>query len=218
MNLVEYAKSELARIEHDGEGMQDYMDECVLKMIEMFSRQGHSGFTAHYAIGELERLLRWLPLTPLTGEDDEWNDLGEGTYQNKRCSKVFKKNGDAYDIEGKIFSEDGGETWFANGNSRVPVTFPYMPPTTPEKVLLTKSEKEATAWIRAEEELPLEDTDVIVTDGRSVWIDQIYMEDYTDEGEAMYLWDSGRDWLGTAWMPLPELPEWKKEGQHEQHR
>jgi hypothetical protein len=66
------------------------------------------------------------PLTPLTGGDEEWVEVTPGCLQNKRCSHVFKENGQAYDIQGKVFREASGST-YTSGDSRVPVTFPYMP-------------------------------------------------------------------------------------------
>ena len=100
MELMSYAESELARIPHDQDGMQDLMDEYILEIIKTFGEQGHSGFSADYAISVLERLLRFKPITLLTGEDDEWEDTGYGTWQNKRCSSVFKESdGTCHDIE-----------------------------------------------------------------------------------------------------------------------
>ena len=95
-------------------------------MVEVFAEEGHSGSSAGYAIGLLEKLLRFEPLQPLTGEDSEWFDHGDGVFQNTRCSHVFKENGEAYDIDGIIFREPDGSC-FTNFKSRVPVTFPYVP-------------------------------------------------------------------------------------------
>ena len=69
-------------------------------------------------------------------------------------------------------------------------------------------------WIMSENGLPQEGEQVIVTDGKSVWIDEIYCVEVTDKGPD-WQWDSGWDWIGTAWMPRPALPEWKKEGSDE---
>jgi hypothetical protein len=82
------------------------------------------------------------PLTPLTGEDDEWNEVRTGVFQNKIYSAVFKdgKDGQAYNVEGKIFSDDEGKTWFTNRNSRVYIDFPYIVPDKPEKVILVKED------------------------------------------------------------------------------
>lgn len=139
--MKEWARRELERIPQDEEGMQGSINEGILEVVEVFVEQGHSGFSASYALSVLRRLLNWKPLTPLTGEDDEWcKPLDEdGTQQNKRCSSVFRKNHDnctAYDIDGKIFSRDGGETWFSCRDSLVSVNFPYRVPEEPERIIL----------------------------------------------------------------------------------
>lgn len=68
------------------------------------------------------------PLTPLTGEAHEWNEIGENYFQNNRCSHVFKENGRAYDSHGKIFRDPTGAT-YTSINSRVNIEFPYIPTT-----------------------------------------------------------------------------------------
>lgn len=141
MGLVEYAKSELARIGRDEDGMQDMISKNILSIVEMFSEQGHSGFSAGYALSVLDRLLRFKPLTPLTGEDDEWNEISHGTQQNKRCSSVFRNaDGTAHDIDGIIVSDNGGITWFSSGRFRKEVTFPYTPPTHAKQVYIEYKE------------------------------------------------------------------------------
>jgi len=144
-NMLSYAESELNRIgltdEDEYNGM---MRKHILHMIKEFADEGHSGFSAQYAIDILSKLLSFKPLTPLTGEDDEWCDVSEysgtTTYQNKRCSSVFKKgeDGEAYNIDGKVFwewykDEDGNafKSYYGCRDSRVPVTFPYTVPEEP---------------------------------------------------------------------------------------
>jgi hypothetical protein len=112
-------------------------------MMQEFADEGHSGFSASYAISILTKLFDFKPLSPLTGEDDEWHDVSEygGTtlFQNKRYSSIFKegKDGEAYDNNGKVFWE-----WTCHENkifksyykcreSSVPVTFPYTVPDKP---------------------------------------------------------------------------------------
>ena len=118
--------------------MQEAICTHVLKLIEIFSEEGHSGSTAPYAIKLFERLAMFKPIAPLTGEDWEWVDHGE-CMQNKRCGHVFKQanrfNGQAYDIDGKIFwewhkSEEDGKmfkSYFTGSESCVPINFPYTP-------------------------------------------------------------------------------------------
>lgn len=144
MTLLSYAEDELNRIgltdEDEYNGM---MRNHILHMVKVFADEGHSGFSAPYAIGILTKLFAFKPLTPLTGEDDEWikHDYGvTPNFQNKRLSSVFKdgQDGEAYNIDGKVFwewykDEDGDSTkvYYTGADSRVPVTFPYDPPDKP---------------------------------------------------------------------------------------
>lgn len=140
IDLIEYAKSELDRI-YDEEALKEPYNkmayDAIMELITTFSNQGHSGFSRSYVLKYFSRLAEFKPITPLTGEPDEWDEI-HGTWQNKRCSSVFKKseNGQAYDIKAKIFSDDAGMTWFTCSKSRVNVEFPYMPPDEPERVIL----------------------------------------------------------------------------------
>ena len=141
-NLLSYAESELNRIgmtENSPDEMNVEMCKHILHMVQEFSEEGHSGFSGRYALNILTKLLDFKPLTPLTGADDEWNDVGEDYWQNKRCSSVFKKSdGTCYDIDGKVFwewykDEDGkaSKTYYTSSESRIPVTFPYVVPDKP---------------------------------------------------------------------------------------
>lgn len=127
-NLIKHAERELALLSNEPDEMQTAMNDHILKMVKVFSEEGHSGFSANYAISIIQKLLRFEPLKPLTGEDSEWNDVGNNTLQNNRCGHVFKdtKTGIAYDIEGKIFQEPDGSRW-TSSKSKVDVTFPYTP-------------------------------------------------------------------------------------------
>ena len=145
MSLVSYAENELDLIGMKDDGdMNGMMRKHLIHMVKEFSDEGHSGFSASYALQCLQKLLRFKPLSPLTGEDDEWTEVssisGYPHFQNKRCSSVFKdgKDGQAYDIEGKVFwewvkNEDGEpyKSYYTSRDSRVPVTFPYTVPDEP---------------------------------------------------------------------------------------
>jgi len=144
MSIIEYARKELELIGDDGDEMQAKMNEHVLEMVKTFEDQGHSGLSAAYAINQLQRLLNFKPLKPLTGEDDEWTNVHDDSFQNKRCSTVFKEgqnNITAYNIEGRIFSDDDGKTFFTSKESFMPITFPYEVPEKPEEVFI-KDEKD----------------------------------------------------------------------------
>lgn len=142
-NLTNWAKSELERIGGQDDEMQQLMNKNILEVVEVFSNQGHSGFSASYALDIIKRLLDWKPITPITGEEDEWMEVSENmdgsTQQNKRCSAVFRENNDnstAYYIDGKVFSDDGGETWWTGKDSFIPVVFPFVIPESPERIIL----------------------------------------------------------------------------------
>lgn len=139
--MINYAKSELARITKDEDGLQRRINRDILEIVKIFSNQGHSGFSGSYALSILNRLLRFKPITPLTGEKEEWNDLGDGRWQNKRCSSVFRtKDGDFEDIDGIIVSDNGGITWFSSGRFHKKISFPYYPSVEPEKVYIEYTE------------------------------------------------------------------------------
>jgi len=120
-NLVEHAKKELelAGLFDKDSDYAGQMGEAVLKMIQAFAAEGHSGGSAQMAIQIFEKLARFQPLAPLTGADDEWFDHGNGVFQNKRLGSVFK---DPRFHDGKLaFDIDAPEP-------RAAISFPYSPP------------------------------------------------------------------------------------------
>lgn len=134
--LVEHAIRELDRAgigdeDADYDGM---LKKAVLDIVEIFSNQGHTGHSAAATVAIVEKLLRFEPLTPLTGDEDEWTHIdpaigGHILAQNKRCSRVFRRNdGTTFDVEGRVYREPDGTTYLTKG-SATPVTFPYTPVT-----------------------------------------------------------------------------------------
>ena len=93
-------------------------------------------------------MYKYKPLAPLTGEDDEWNDIGKGPdggdlEQNKRCSSVFRVNKDnatAHDLDAFAISDNGGLSWYSGMHAagrlghKVTITFPYAPPVRPKLI------------------------------------------------------------------------------------
>jgi hypothetical protein len=134
-NLIDHAKNEFIAagykpIEQEEPGPNKWIQENIIELLEVFSKQGHSGLSAMYCIGMFERLAKFEPLVPLTGKDEEWMEVGDNIFQNKRCLHVFKQkdrfNGQAYDINGRIFRDPNG-LCYTSSDSCVPVTFPYTP-------------------------------------------------------------------------------------------
>lgn len=138
-NLMQHARKEMALLrgpETEPDEMQDAIDKCVFDIVEIFEEQGHSGSSAPYVISCLEKILRFEPITPLTGSDEEWDDnCRDGILQNNRCSRVFKEvaTGETYDIHGRVFVEPDGSA-YTSRDSRVAVQFPYRPSTEYVKV------------------------------------------------------------------------------------
>ena len=131
-NLIKHVKSEFAILgwdREDADDMQKAVCENILELVEVFSKQGHSGTSAVYVIAHLQRLLNFEPLSPLTGDDSEWNEVGEGVFQNRRDSEVFKdgKDGKAYWIQGKVFRTPSG-CCYTSSESRVFIDFPWVHP------------------------------------------------------------------------------------------
>lgn len=128
-NLLAHAERELPPADDE---MQALMNAQLKELILVFSTHGHSGFSAGYATSVLAKLLRYEPLRPLTGEPDEWNEVGDGVFQNKRASHVFKQadrfNGQAYDINAVVFREANGACFTGRGSHQV-IAFPYTPKT-----------------------------------------------------------------------------------------
>lgn len=159
--LVSFARKELEMLfsknEQDNENtrIQKIINDDILEIINVFSKQGHSGFSESYAIGMLKRLLEYKPILPLTGDESEWNDCGlsddndeKVVYQNKRCPAVFKclnkrtGNSESTYIDKYAFSDNGGLTWFASnrvmhllGLNNV-IEFPFVVPDKPENIYI----------------------------------------------------------------------------------
>lgn len=149
-NLVEFAQNELNILlksctDSESLKMQKVMNDDIMEIVKKFASQGHSGFSAQYALNLVTRLLQYKPITPLTGDDEEWVELDYSddlAYQNKRCPQIFKqKDGKIYDVEGKVFSSDNGHSWYTSKDSRVYVEMPYNVPTRPESVIIDNKEQ-----------------------------------------------------------------------------
>lgn len=102
--LVEYAKNELqiAGLFDKDSDYEGRLGEAVMELVEVFAKQGHSGFSAGQTINLFSTLAKFKPLTPITSNPDEWMDVsemsGEPMWQSKRCPTFFSK--------------DGGKTWY----------------------------------------------------------------------------------------------------------
>lgn len=103
-NLTEHARYELTRAglfdtDADYGGAHAHQ---VMKLIETFAEQGHSGASAAITLRLFYDLAQFKPLGPITSDPEEWTNVaefnGSPLWQNKRRSTSF--------------SRDGGTTWY----------------------------------------------------------------------------------------------------------
>lgn len=103
-NLVKHAQEELKLAglfdkDSDYDGM---LGSAVLELVKVFSKQGHSGFSAHQTLKIFNLVADYKPLTPIGKSKDEWMNVSEASgypmWQNTR--------------RGSTFSRDGGKTWY----------------------------------------------------------------------------------------------------------
>lgn len=150
--MLTWAEQELKLAGYDVNDPEDgpnrWFAEATMNLLKVFVEQGHSGGSAPHAVALFERLAMWKPLAPLTGDDSEWNEVGDGVFQNRRNSAVFKNANDnqAYWIEGRVFwnwfsyiDEETGEkktfkSYYTCNKSSVNIEFPWTQPDSPEYV------------------------------------------------------------------------------------
>ena len=105
MSLTTHARNELERagLFDDDSDYGGMLGDAVLVVVEVFSKQGHSGFSAAMTIDILSKVLSYKVLTPITSDPNEWNDVsgltGEPMWQSAR--------------QPDLFSKDGGKTWYS---------------------------------------------------------------------------------------------------------
>ena len=112
-NLIEHAKREFLKlgylpIEECDDDPNKWVQKNVLELLEVFSKQGHSGSSAPYTINMFKKLAAFEPIAPILCTDDEWfnyRDEPDESYQNIRCSSIFKKNknGEPYYLDAIIW-------------------------------------------------------------------------------------------------------------------
>lgn len=129
--------------------VRDFVPE-LLALCEKFGKSGQSGGSAPYTAKALSMAVETLCLQkticPITGVDEEWNDVtemndGQPLFQNNRDSRVFKngKDGKAYFVDAIVFDGDIGGTFTGNGSvslngeiigsAQQIKTFPFTPKT-----------------------------------------------------------------------------------------
>ena len=93
--------------------MQEMICNHVLKLLEVFDGEGHSGSSAPYAVNMFKKLALFEPLTPINGSEDEWSDDN----QNIRESALFRDDNGAYYLDAIVFRGQNGSCFTGNGVS-----------------------------------------------------------------------------------------------------
>jgi len=117
----------------------------IMALVNNFMKSGQSGGSVHYVAATISETVKNLCLaktiTPLTGENDEWVDVGY-FYQNKRMSNIFKYkyNNKAYNIDaivwvsdtysftGSVYLDNNGKLELVNSKLFINI-FPFTPKT-----------------------------------------------------------------------------------------
>lgn len=121
----------------------------LLDIGHVFGLYGHSGFSAPIGIATMEALLKYKPLGPLTGENEEWMHVGDNMYQNRRCSNVFMEalpglKARYYVSDHYVFEDPAGNRFIGFGSQKY-ISFPYSPE---EPVVVKVDEKGEPTSIR----------------------------------------------------------------------
>lgn len=95
-SMMRWAERELELAGYTDKGPDNpdtWMRKQVMETLAVFVSHENSGFSANVEMSIVKKLMAWKPLCPLKLDDSEWEKIGENTYQNKRCSAVFKEFG-----------------------------------------------------------------------------------------------------------------------------
>lgn len=150
-NFYKSMKPEIDRFmkEFDKENPGDelsrkYKLECIksaLRAYRSLCADGHSGYSIYETMAFLRRMVNHMPLTPLTEDESEWNEIDDDEngrlFQSRRSPSVFKTigpKGTTYSDVDRVVKLDleTGLEW-SNGwvtkmvDELFPITMPYMP-------------------------------------------------------------------------------------------
>lgn len=117
--LLQHAKAELraAGMFDEDSDFNGEIGVQVTSLMETLNAYQHSGGSLELTLEVFDKIAHHMPLTPLTGEDSEWETPPSaspaiGIEVNRRCTQVFRDKDMAWDVR----------------KGRTPITFPYTPP------------------------------------------------------------------------------------------
>lgn len=101
--LVHHARHELQRAYIADADTDVAVSNVVMDVVNVFAERDLEQCQMAAALGLLDKLLRFQPLTPLTSDPDEWMDVSEASGGNPMWQSRRKAS---------VFSKDGGQTWY----------------------------------------------------------------------------------------------------------
>lgn len=139
MGLIEHAKKELelAGMFDKDSDYNGGIGKAVMELVEVFSKQGHSGMSAKRTLQIFNRVADYGILKPITFEEEQWREVNPGVFHHKRLTAVFKDKKDVrpYYIDAIVFQgEDSYDRFtgsigniesaqYIKGDSFLPKTF-----------------------------------------------------------------------------------------------
>jgi len=135
--LTQHAKAELEMaglFDKEKDFYGGMTGNAVLELIEVFEKQGHSGMSAQMVVSLFKELASFKPINPIKCTDDEWVEVGENQFQNKRLSAVFKegKDGKPYYLDAIVWQYEDGRAFIGTVQgiaSRQYIKLPFLPKT-----------------------------------------------------------------------------------------
>lgn len=130
MTIKEYVNKELDMLDESHADVKK-IKPAIIDIIDIIDNLDNNKERA-LLVNVFNLLIKYIPLSPLTGNEDEWEECkrlnGEVYQQNKRCARVFRRNmdnGTASVIDGILFSDDG-KRWFGCKESEYKIDkFPF---------------------------------------------------------------------------------------------
>jgi len=139
-NSIKHAEREFIRAGYEPldqeqeDGPNKWIQENVMELLEVFSKQGHSGSSAPYCIKMFSELAKFKIITPIKSAE-EFDFCGEEgrSNQSRVISGVFQDDRGEYYIDAVVLrTKTGG--WHGNAEHlgiprHIYVKYPFMPKT-----------------------------------------------------------------------------------------
>lgn len=149
--FIEFVKHEISYDKKSNNSLKKAKN-MIVKLCKLIEKEPMPDLEKQAVVKIFAKLSMGMPLTPLTGEDDEWKevDIAPGPnvkWQNKRCPRIYKReDGTAFDSKARVFSFEGA-VWFSNADSCVDITnWPYTVKPSERVMLKKENENDGTRY------------------------------------------------------------------------